>query len=267
MVRKRGVVTKPLQVLVIPDVHLKPYIFDRAEKILKSGQADYAICLGDYVDEWDCENNLDMYQETFERMLKFKHDFPSTVFLIGNHDFSYMYEGCGCSGHSSRAAGLVKEYLGSLRWTCGEHKVVLRLGKVIFSHAGLTESFIKEQYENTRDHFKNPKEKFGFHLTGEFIDYIINDMNICVNSEIGHKYLWKDNSPLWARPQHTSEEMFDEGYLQVVGHTPVKKIEQQGNVVSTDSFSLYSYYPYPPYGDQKFIIVNCSKGTWRIADE
>ena len=29
-----------MRVLVIPDIHLKPWIFDRAEKILNEGKAD-----------------------------------------------------------------------------------------------------------------------------------------------------------------------------------------------------------------------------------
>ena len=267
LVVKGAVMTKPLEILVIPDVHLKPYIFDRAEKILESGQASYAVCLGDYVDEWECDNKLDMYQEIFDRMKAFKQKFPETVFLIGNHDFAYLYPEYGCSGHSRQAEPLVRQSLGSLRWLCGEHKVAVRLGKVLFSHAGITASYLNENYATTRRQFNNPKEKFGFHHTGEFIDYVINDMNICLRSEQGHNVLWNNNSPLWARPQHTAEPMFDEGYLQVVGHTPTKKIEQIDNVVSTDAFSLYSWYPFPPFGEEKFIIVNCADKTWRIADE
>lgn len=259
--------TKPLKILVIPDVHLKPYIFDRAEKILKSGQADYAICLGDYVDEWGCQNNLDMYQEIFERIFKFKQDFPSTEFLLGNHDFSYLYSECNCSGHSERAAPIIKQYLGKLKHMCGDYKIIVRRGKVLFSHAGLSEAYINDHYAQTRENFNDPKKKLGFHLSGEFIDYVISDINICANSEHGHYSLWEDHSPLWSRPQHTNEEMFDEGYLQVVGHTPLQRISQTKNVVSTDAFSLYSYYPWLPYGEEKFIIVNCSDGTWEITNE
>lgn len=33
-----------MRVLVIPDIHLKPWIFDRTEKILRDGKADRAVC-------------------------------------------------------------------------------------------------------------------------------------------------------------------------------------------------------------------------------
>ena len=32
-----------MKVLVIPDIHLKPWIFDRAEKIIKDGKADRVL--------------------------------------------------------------------------------------------------------------------------------------------------------------------------------------------------------------------------------
>ena len=36
-----------MRVLVIPDIHLKTWIFDRAEKILRDGNAERAVCLMD----------------------------------------------------------------------------------------------------------------------------------------------------------------------------------------------------------------------------
>ena len=39
------------RVLVIPDVHLKPWIFDEAEKVDKNSYEDIVV-LGDLVDDW-----------------------------------------------------------------------------------------------------------------------------------------------------------------------------------------------------------------------
>ena len=44
-----------MRVLVIPDIHLKPWIFDRTEKILRDGKADRAVCLMDMPDDWNME--------------------------------------------------------------------------------------------------------------------------------------------------------------------------------------------------------------------
>lgn len=44
-----------MRVLVIPDIHLKPWIFDRAEKILNEGKADRAVCLMDMADKYNAK--------------------------------------------------------------------------------------------------------------------------------------------------------------------------------------------------------------------
>lgn len=55
-----------MRVLVIPDIHLKTWIFDRAEKILKDGKADRAVCLMDIPDDWNMEFQIEQYKETFD---------------------------------------------------------------------------------------------------------------------------------------------------------------------------------------------------------
>lgn len=36
-----------MKILVIPDVHLKPWMFDRASELMDSGAAEKAVCLMD----------------------------------------------------------------------------------------------------------------------------------------------------------------------------------------------------------------------------
>ena len=60
-----------MKVLVIPDIHLKTWIFDRAETILKTGKADGAVCLMDMPDDWDMELRIEQYKETFDRAIAF----------------------------------------------------------------------------------------------------------------------------------------------------------------------------------------------------
>lgn len=56
-----------MQILVIPDIHLKPWIFDRAEDILESNKADRAVCLMDIPDNWDLQFQIELYKQTFDR--------------------------------------------------------------------------------------------------------------------------------------------------------------------------------------------------------
>ena len=59
-----------LKVLVIPDVHLKPWMFERAAEIMKTGVAEKAVCLMDIPDEWNQELNLDLYMQTFDAAIR-----------------------------------------------------------------------------------------------------------------------------------------------------------------------------------------------------
>ncbi|MBO4456482.1 MAG: hypothetical protein J5802_02045 [Butyrivibrio sp.] len=60
-----------MKVLVIPDIHLKSWIFDRAEEIMRSGKADRAVCLMDIPDDWDMELDIARYRDTFDRAIRF----------------------------------------------------------------------------------------------------------------------------------------------------------------------------------------------------
>ena len=54
------------KVFVIPDVHLKPWMFDKAEELLSRSEYDKIVCLGDLVDDWDQEKNLGLYWKYLE---------------------------------------------------------------------------------------------------------------------------------------------------------------------------------------------------------
>ena len=57
-----------MKVLVIPDIHLKSWIFDKAEVILRQGKADRAVCLMDMPDDW----NMEFHMEDSQR-ISLKH--------------------------------------------------------------------------------------------------------------------------------------------------------------------------------------------------
>jgi hypothetical protein len=69
-----------LRIVVIPDVHLKFWLFDVAEKIIKDGHADRAVCLMDIPDDWNEEWNVERYRETFDRAIAFAKAFPVFYF-------------------------------------------------------------------------------------------------------------------------------------------------------------------------------------------
>lgn len=60
-----------MKILVIPDVHLKPWIFSRASELIKEKAADLAICLMDIPDDWNQQFNIDLYIKTFDAAIAF----------------------------------------------------------------------------------------------------------------------------------------------------------------------------------------------------
>ena len=60
-----------MKVLVIPDVHLKPWMFQRASELMKEIKPDRTICLMDIADDWRQQFNLDLYIQTYDTTIDF----------------------------------------------------------------------------------------------------------------------------------------------------------------------------------------------------
>lgn len=221
------------RVLVIPDVHLKPWIFDMADKIDKSSYDDIVI-LGDLVDDWGKGNDLDAYRETLDRAVEFGKEHDRSLWCYGNHDVSYLWDAME-SGYSVQARITAIEGITKLENVLEKrYRFIHRIDNVLFSHAGLTERFV----------FRS----CGYHV--KEIDDILARIN-----RMGKQELWRDNSPIWARPQVDFYRMFrDDLFYQVVGHTPVEEPHYLGGVLSLDLFSTYSNGD--PYGNQKLYVVD-----------
>ena len=81
-----------MQVLVIPDVHLKTWMFKTAEKVVKQEHPDAIVMLGDLVDDFGCKNSPDKYIETIDAAIEFYHRHPETYLCLGNHEASYLWD-------------------------------------------------------------------------------------------------------------------------------------------------------------------------------
>ena len=232
-----------MRVLVIPDVHLKHWMFDSAAKIMKSEGVKQAVCLMDIPDEWDQGWDLELYDDTFDRAIWFDRTFPNTLWCYGNHDLSYLWLQPE-SGFSPMAIPEVQMKLGELEREIADPSrlaYVHRIDNVLFVHGGLTKSYV-EQYAPGVDY--------------DDIDAVLNEIN-----SLGPVEMWRDGSPIWQRPQVNLEEMYKQDkLLQVVGHTPVKEITEEFNILSCDVFSTYR--DKTPIGTEEFLIIDTE--TWEF---
>lgn len=238
------------RILCIGDIHLKPVIFDKADKILDSGLADFAVQMGDMVDDWGEEFNVSLYERTMMRAIKFHKDHPDTLWVMGNHDYGYHHPNMGVreSGHSKFQEGIMGTWLREMERKGAKQQIIHMVDGYMFTHAGLTMEWLDRRLK-----------RVGYSKHKPSIDNIIFVVNHASPEE-----LWQEDSPIWARPQIDDYVMFP-APLQVVGHTPVRTPNQDGNVLSTDTHSTYRNGA--PYGDRKFVIVDTETNTWEAVKE
>jgi hypothetical protein len=233
-----------MKVLVIPDVHLKPWMFEQAGELMSQESAEKAVCLMDIADDWRQQWNLDLYIQTYEAAIAFAKKLPETLWCYGNHDVCYLWNQRE-TGYSLIAPWTVNEKLRNLRESLpNENQLAFihRIDDVLFMHGGLTQLFVdmnvsKEAQADT--------------------DKIIEEIN-----RFGVAEMWDDISPIWYRPQYSHLEMYkDHQFLQVVGHTPVESIQKDGNVISCDVFSTDQNKK--PIGSQEFLLIDTKNWTYQ----
>lgn len=230
-----------MKVLVIPDIHLKKHMFKQATVLMKHGIADCAVCLMDIPDDWNKEYDVSLYEETYDAAIKFAKDFPDTLWCFGNHDLSYVWHQLE-SGYSSMASYIVQKKIIELKEVVSKNasvQYVQKIDNVLFSHGGVLNYFVEEHV---------PKSKY------HNVDTVVDIINI-----LGKYEMWNDASPIWLRPQGTRMRMYKpRKLLQVVGHTPMKQITKENNVISCDVFSTYR--DGTPIGTEEFLLLDTK--TW-----
>ena len=233
-----------MRVLVIPDVHLKPWMFEQAAVLMRAKQADRAVCLMDIPDDWGKEYDIALYEQTYDAAIDFAKEFPETAWCYGNHDLSYLWHRLE-SGYSSMAAYTVQRKLLDLRDTLPENNpicYVQKIDNVLFSHGGVLDYFAESVVPKSNYHD---------------VEAVVAAIN-----ELGPNEMWNDASPIWLRPQHSNMRLYKpRKLLQVVGHTPMDMITKEGNLISCDVFSTYQNGK--PIGTEEFLLLDTE--TWECS--
>lgn len=230
-----------MKVLVIPDIHLKPYMFRHAAALMRTNITDKAVCLMDIADDWGKAYEVSLYEETFDEAIHFANMFPDTLWCWGNHDLSYRWH-CLESGYSSMASFTVQKKLIQLQQSLPENnsiQFIQKIDNVLFSHGGISKVFVEEYISKK----------------------IYNDVEAVVEeiNKFGKNEMWNDMSPLWLRPQNKNMELYKpRKCLQVVGHTPMKQIVRKRNLISCDVFSTYKNGE--AIGTEEFLLLDTV--TW-----
>ena len=175
-----------MRVLVIPDVHLKPWMFEQAAVLMREKKADRAVCMMDIPDDWGKEYDIALYEQTYDAAIDFAKEFPETAWCYGNHDLSYLWHRLE-SGYSSMAAYTVQRKLLDLRDALPENnpiRYVQKIDNVLFSHGGVLDYFAESVVPKSNYHD---------------VEAVVAAIN-----ELGPNEMWNDASPIWRTPKNTN---------------------------------------------------------------
>ena len=207
--------------LILGDIHGRTCW----KNIIEKESPDKVIFLGDYVSTHD-KISAEQQVENFLDICTYKVNNPNTILLQGNHDEQFCgYYWAEMSGWDSHLYKLLSN----------EHfkEMLLEFSQlayfddnVLYSHAGISEYWLKEIA-----HLDKPEEVCNL-KPSEILGY---NYNTGYGGGYGNSI---SQSPIWIRPQALIQSLPD-GYIQVVGHTPVSNIQNVKNLIETCKSDLY----------------------------
>lgn len=230
--------------LFVGDLHLQAkLILPLVEKVIEKHNVERVIFMGDYVDQWNQNDNSQLYIDELTLLNEFREKLikegkVEPVFLIGNHDMPYLIN--------------IPEYYSVYnRQTFSKvHDLLLRLQPQIAYE--VDEDFVASHAGYDGEAIYTIPE---WHFKPWLYGYI--DESIKLQKQVGYRGgLGTNGSVLWA-----DFDNFDHLYIkyQVVGHTPKQTLVGKrgplmnpGNVICVDTFSLNQFYN--PIGDGSMLL-------------
>lgn len=223
-----------MKIIAIGDIHGRTSWTHVYDEDLNS--IDRIIFIGDYFD-----THHDITQEeqiiNFKNIIEFKKEYPDkVVLLIGNHDFHYMGDfSMTYSGFDATRAFDIRELLNSALkegLIQASHFEKTDAIGVLFTHAGVTETWANNNIENweiesisdkINDLFLYQPKRFEF-TPGDHYDPYGNEA--C-------------QTPIWVRPESLIMDGLSDEILQVVGHTQQREISVRGKYIFIDALEYH----------------------------
>ena len=234
-----------MKTLLIGDTHLMSrLILPKASEIILQSEVRRVIIVGDYTDQWGGTKHENWYKDDLRFLYKWKQKMISqgieVILLAGNHDVPYLIDHqVYYSVENLNAFNWVKEMLFDL-----ELQIAYQLDDYLVSHAGYTTSYQLEEW-----HLRTltPENRNG-------LIWLHNHIGL----SRGGTYI--TGSPIWADLNHDLNEFYHEDYQkQIVGHTPVKTIQTNQQIIAIDSFSLNRNHQ--PLGNGDMLLYECGNLT------
>ena len=189
---------------------------------VRGHEEEKIIFLGDYVDPYAWEEILP--GEAFKELrdiIAFKEEHPdNVVLLLGNHDLGYLDPSiCTCRRDSYRVEKIGREFEDNLDLFDIVHIEEVDGGKVLFSHAGIAENWIKHRSKLVGKMNGFRPEHLNEMLHGNQDD---RERLFLALADVSwyRGGLDKVGSPVWADvEEYLNGERLLGGYLHIFGHT------------------------------------------------
>lgn len=194
--------------LIIGDLHGKGVVYD----IYNQENPDDVIILGDYFDSFNLSPLVQKLN--FESILNLREQHLKSgkgefILILGNHDYHYMRDTMEMySGYNDETAGYVCNLIEDLyKKKILQISYIDKINRIIFSHAGVTNSWFYENCKTLED-INN--------VSLESLRFTYKD-----GGDIYGSSKW--NSPIWVRPNSLIKDCYkdNEGIIwnQIFGHT------------------------------------------------
>ena len=203
------------KILVIGDIHGHNSWKSICEK---EKDADKVVFLGDYFDSFHIPS--EDQKDNFLNILEFKHNHPNCILLLGNHDYHYIYN-TSYSGYSYITKSLAQPLI-TKAIQDGDLNIIHIHDNIVFSHAGISEFWLNKVAQLTDIH----------DITFDKIKLSVLDWNGLYGCNPYGDTI--SNSPIWIRPKSLNDNKVRD-YVQVVGHTPSKKIVSHNDIWICDT--------------------------------
>jgi predicted MPP superfamily phosphohydrolase len=196
---------------------------------------DRVIFIGDYFDSFEISGVEQI--ANFKEIIKYKEDNPQVevVLLIGNHDHHYFPE-VGYTGTSGYQSGIAPSITQIIDENRNHLQMAYGFGEYLFTHAGVSPVFMDQVFGEN--------------------DWSIENIVVDLNEMFKYKPRAFDfngfessgdnttQTPIWIRPRSLMsankkhKKSLKKDYIQIVGHTAMRKIDLEGN----DKFTGGRYY-------------------------
>jgi hypothetical protein len=205
-----------IKVLVVPDIHGKYEELEAAFEKYFTENYDKIILLGDLADSFDRTDedilNCFYIAKSFKETLKDK-----MIWLIGNHETSYVYNIPCCSGFRQTLNNILHPFLKKNK---DLFQIAYQYKNYLFTHAGVQKKWWNK-YKDVLDTFEG--------TTADKLNQCYQTHHRDILYEVGVRRGGMRNSyggPLWCDRTEMQSYGPIPDYIQVVGHTPCKSIEK-----------------------------------------